>query len=73
MLSPPSLHRCGDAELAPGGLLDGDGGHRLLDLRRRAVLQHRLAAADLGQRRLPALVVELLEAVEAVVVELLER
>jgi hypothetical protein len=29
-------------------------------------------AADLGQRRLPALVVELLEAVDAVVVELLE-
>jgi hypothetical protein len=38
----------------------------LLDLRRHAVLQDRLAAADLLQRQLAAFVVQLLEAVEAV-------
>jgi hypothetical protein len=47
-------------------LLDGDRHHRLFDRRRRAVLQHRLAPADLGQREFAAFVVELLEAIEAV-------
>src|SRR3712207_9145073 len=52
--------------LAPGGLLDGDGHDRRLDVGWRAVLQDRLAAADLGQRDLAAFVVQLLEAIEAV-------
>jgi hypothetical protein len=53
---------------APGlwALLDRHRDDCLLDFRGGAVLQHRLAAADLLQRQLAAFVVELLEAVEAV-------
>jgi hypothetical protein len=52
--------------LAEGRLLDRQRHDGILDFLRHAVLQHRLLAADLGQRQLPAFVVELLEAVEAV-------
>src|SRR3712207_627979 len=52
--------------LAPGGLLDGSAPDRRFDVGWRAVLQDRLAAADLGQRDLAAFVVQLLEAIEAV-------
>src|SRR5262249_47724353 len=55
-----------DPDLAPGRLLDRQVDHRLLDLRGGAVLQHRLAAADLPEGQLAALFVELPEAVETV-------
>ena len=41
-------------------------GYRLLNLRRHPIPKHRLAPRDLLQRRLAALVVKFLEAVEAV-------
>ena len=44
----------------------GERHDRLLDRDRHAVFQDRLAAADLLERLLAALIVELLEAVEAV-------
>jgi hypothetical protein len=47
-------------------MLERQVDRRLFDLRRRAVLQHRFAPADLLQRQLAAFIVELLEAVEAV-------
>src|ERR1700757_1853510 len=49
-----------------GRLLDGQRHHGLFDLDRRAVLQDRLAPADLLQRQLAAFIVQLLEAVKAV-------
>src|SRR5215471_13666731 len=60
------LQRLRDSDLAPGGLFNRHRDHRLLDFWRRAVLQHRLAAADLLQRQLTALVVEFLEPIEAI-------
>jgi len=54
------------SHLTPGRLLDRQVNHRLLDFRRGAVLQHRLAAADLLQRQLAAFVVALFEPVKAV-------
>ena len=60
------LDGLGNADSSPGGLLDGNGHHRRLDIHRGSVLQDRLAAADLGQRDLAAFVVEFLEALEAV-------
>jgi hypothetical protein len=48
----------GDAGLAPGWLLDGDGDDRLFNLRIDAVLQDRLAAADLLQGELTTGLVE---------------
>ena len=60
------LQRFRDAHLAPGRLLDGQRHHGLFDLDRRAVLQDRLAPADLLQRQLAAFIVQLLEAVKAV-------
>src|SRR6266849_5189087 len=56
----------GRAHLTPRRLGDRQLGHRLLDLRHHPVLQDRLAPRDFLQRRLAALVVEFLEAVEAV-------
>src|SRR4029077_18881651 len=53
-------------DLAPGRLLDRQLDYRRFDLRRRAVLQHWLAPADLLQCQLAAFVVEFLEAVKAV-------
>src|SRR4029077_18149543 len=52
--------------LAPGRPRDPRRHRRFLDLDRRAVLQDRLAAADLLQRQLAAFIVQLLEPVEAV-------
>jgi hypothetical protein len=75
---PDAAHACGrdrhplpfqrlrHPQLAPGRLLDGEHYDRLLDLDWGAVLQHRLAAADLLQRELAAFVVELLEPIKAV-------
>src|SRR5439155_4440404 len=60
------LQRLRYAHLTPGGLIDRQSDHRLFDLNRRAVLQHRLTAADLLQCQLAAFIVELLEAIEAV-------
>ena len=54
------------AHLAPGRLLDRQRHHRLLARDRRAVLQYRLAAADLPQRRFATFLVQLFEPVEAV-------
>src|SRR6202022_3724415 len=45
---------------------DRQSDRRLFDLDRRAVLQHRLAAADLLQRQLASFFVQLLEAKESV-------
>src|SRR5262249_2789674 len=56
----------GNADLTEGRLLDRQRYDGSLDLLRHAVLQHRLLAADFLQRQFAALVVELLEAVEAV-------
>ena len=55
-----------NAHLAEGRLLEGDFDHRGLDLRGDPILQHRLAAANLGQRQFAALLVEFLKAIEAV-------
>src|SRR5262249_56343153 len=60
------LQHFGDPDLAPGGLFDRHRDYRLLDFRGGAVLQHRLAAADLLQPQLAAFFVKLLETVEAV-------
>src|SRR5512133_1153977 len=56
----------GNAHLTEGRLLDRQRYDGILDLLRHAVLQHRLLAADLLQSQFAALVVELLEPVEAV-------
>src|SRR5437762_11446734 len=63
---PTPLQRLRYPHLAPGRLLDCHLDRRLFDVRRRPVLQDRLAAADLLQRQLAAFVVQLLEPVEAV-------
>jgi len=60
----PQLIR--DPHLAPGRLLDRQLDHRLLDLRRHAVLQDRLLATDLLQGQLATFVIQLLEAIKAV-------
>ena len=60
------LQRFRDPHLAPGRLLDRQLDRRLFDLRRRAVLQDRLPAADLLQGQLATFVVQLLEPIEAV-------
>ena len=54
------------AHLTESRLLEGDFHHRGLDLRGDPILQHRLAAANLGQRQFAALLVEFLKAIEAV-------
>ena len=56
----------GDTDLAEGRLFNGKGDDGILDLGRHAVLQHWLLAADLLQRQFAALVVKLLEPVEAI-------
>src|SRR5947208_16333883 len=56
----------GNADLTEGRLLDGERNDGVLDLLRHAVLQHWLLAADFLQAQFAALVVELLEPVEAV-------
>jgi len=63
---PLALQRLGDAHLPPGRLLHGESHDRLLDLGGDAVLQYRLAAADLLEREFAALVVEFLEPIEAI-------
>src|SRR5262249_24007645 len=69
-LASSALRRCfmhlRHAHLSPGRLIDRCLHHRLFDLDRRAVLQHRLAPADLLQCQFAAFVVQLLEAIEAV-------
>ena len=59
-------HLVGDADLAEGGLFERQVDDDRLDLRRRAVGHQRLAARQLLQGKLPAGLVEFLEAVEAV-------
>jgi hypothetical protein len=54
----PKLVR--DANLAPGGLFDGDGNDGVLDLWRHTVLQDGLAPRDLLQGKFAAFVVKLL-------------
>ena len=54
------LQRLRHPHLTPGRLLDRQLDHRPFDFRCRAVLQHRLAPADLLQSQLAAFVVELL-------------
>src|SRR6516164_4572576 len=56
----------GNADLTEGRLLDRQRYDGILDLLRHAVLQYRLLAADFLQGQFAALVVELLEPVEAV-------
>src|SRR5262245_43272193 len=56
----------GNADLAESRLLDRQRYDSILDLLRHAVLQHRLLATDFLQGQFAALVVELLEPVEAV-------
>src|SRR5256884_2158041 len=56
----------GNADLTEGRLLNGERNDAILDLLRHAVLQHRLLAADFLQGQFAALIVELLEPVEAV-------
>ncbi len=56
----------GGACLAPGGLLDGDGEHGLLDLGGDAVLEDGLATGEFREGEFAAFVVEFLEAIEAV-------
>ena len=60
------LELVGDPHLAERRLLDRHLHHRLLDRRIDAVLFDRLPLADLGQRQLAALLVQLLKAVETV-------
>src|SRR5215831_7610646 len=62
----PTLQHFGHSHLAPGRLLDRQIDRCLFDFRRGAVLQYRLAPADLLQRQLAAFVIQLLEAIEAV-------
>src|SRR5437879_4810746 len=64
---PAPLERLRHPNLAPGRLLDRHLDHRLLDLRRGAVLQYRLPAADLLQRQFAAFVVQLLKPIKAIV------
>src|SRR5262249_38198504 len=61
----PRILSC-NADLSGGRLLDGQRYDGVLDLLRHAVLQHWLLAADFLQGQFAALVVELLEPVEAV-------
>ena len=56
----------GDTQLTKRWLLERELNNGLLDLLGHPILQHRLLAADLLQRQLPATVVELLEVVKAV-------
>ena len=63
----PRLRSSFDTRTCPkAGLLDRQGNDGLLDLRCHAVLQDGFAPRDLLQGQLPAFVVELLEAIEAV-------
>src|SRR5436190_17111352 len=52
--------------LAPGRLFQCELNHRIFHLRGHAVYQVRLAPCELLQRKLPAHVVELFEAIEAI-------
>jgi hypothetical protein len=63
---PPLLQFVGDTDLAEGRLLDGECNDGIFDFLRHAVLENRLLAADLLQCQLAALIVQLLEAIEAV-------
>src|ERR1700749_2962206 len=60
------LQLVGGPRLAPGGLVDGHSHHHRLDLRRGAVLQIGLGACDLGQRKIPTLLIQIPEAIEAI-------
>src|SRR5262245_1194572 len=65
-VSPRCLRLVGNADLAESRLLDRQRYDSILGLLRHAVLQHRLLATDFLQGQFAALVVELLEPVEAV-------
>src|SRR5262249_21187687 len=56
----------GNGDLTEGRLLDRQRYDGILDLVRHAVLQHRFLAADFLQGQFAALVIELLELIEAV-------
>ena len=56
----------GDTQLTKRWLLERELNNGLLDLLGHPILQHRLLAADLLQRQLAALIVQLFETVEAV-------
>src|ERR1700759_3947451 len=60
------LQLVGGPRLAPGGLVDGHSHDHRLDLRRGAVLQIGLGACDLGQRKIPTLLIQIPEAIEAI-------
>src|SRR5262249_13088782 len=63
----PALHQfIGHADLTEGRLLDRQHYDGVLDLLRHAVLQYRLLPADFLQGQFTALLLELLEAVEAI-------
>jgi hypothetical protein len=61
-LSPRRFQFIGAPYLTPGGLFDRQPDYRVLNLGCDAILQDRPAPRDLLQRRLAALVVEVLEA-----------
>jgi hypothetical protein len=65
-LHPAPAQLIGNPQLPPGGLLDGQFDHGRLDRRVDAVLGVRLAPGELLEGDLAALLVKLLEAVEAV-------
>src|SRR6516165_5986993 len=56
----------GDPELPPGGLLECELDHRLLDFRRHPVFQHRFAPRDLLQCGIAAFVIQFSEPIKAV-------
>ena len=56
-------HLVGDADLAEGGLLQGEFQDKRLDLGCGAVLQQRLAAGQVLERDLATLLVEVSEAI----------
>ena len=63
---PSSQKLVRDANLAPGGLFDGERHDGGLDLWRHTVLQDRLTPRNLLQGEFAAFVVKLLKAVEAI-------
>jgi len=56
----------GRPPLPPGRLLQSNGDHGFLPLGRHSILEGRLAPAQLLHGRFPALLVELLEAIETI-------
>ncbi len=65
--SQPALSEfIGDTHLPKSWLFDSEFDYGAIDLFCDAVAKHRLLAGDFGERDLPAFIVKLLEAVEAV-------